>query len=296
MEEWHAKYHGQPGPEWETFLQEFSTLWEEKRLELAAEHTNDGRFGMSKAGGCTRASALKLLDYDSKPFSGSTFHTFFIGHLVELEVVATLRAMGYPVNGQQEPVRIDPFMHSYSDGIMHGVEDLVFKHTDPFILSVKSTGYKMGGKKGKKFERRGFAELPFEGVRRAQPGHWAQLQAEMHGSGIHLGLYLVVAKDVIKAFEDDEYLGDQGNGSLSFYAEVVPYSEGFAVQALLPTWEEQWYAVQDGNPGLARFLSKTQLYADLKIASQDWMPNADRTESFNPCMYCDMSEVCGDAG
>lgn len=290
LEEWHAAHNGQHAdPAWESFLNDFQSLIALKATEMTEEHSNDGKFGMSKAGGCTRAAALKLLGNEPTPFSGSTRVTFFIGHVVECLAIASLRALNYEVGGGQQVVTIDDYMHSASDGI---IADFDGAET---ILSVKSAGYKKSGKQGKQWVRRGFPELPFMGVRRSQPGHYAQAQAEMYGSGISQVLYLVASKDIIKAMEEDPYLGDgdgKGNGSLTFYAELIKYDEMFCHTQLLPVWEKQWADVQAGRPGDAMFLTGDGGYAKLTAASQSWQPNAGKTGTYNPCNYCDLVSAC----
>jgi len=105
-------------------------------------------------------------------------------------------------------------------------------------------------------------------------------------------LYLVVAKDIIKNMEEDPYLGEGGNGSLTFYAEVVPYNEDFVYNQLLPTWQEQWEQVQQGRAGKARYINTAGVYGELKPASTGRQPNAAVTGTFNPCEYCDLVAAC----
>lgn len=294
LEEWHMEHNGQAGdPEWDTFLADFGSLIAIKSAELSEEHDNGGKFGMSKAGGCTRAAGLKLLGNEGTPFSGSTRVTFFIGHIAECIAIASLRSLGYAVGGTQQPVLLDDLMHSYSDGI---IADFEGKET---ILSVKSAGYKKSGQErrgaNRIWVRRGFPELPFAGVKASQPGHWVQMQAEMAGAELDQALYLVVAKDIIKAMEEDPYLGDgngEGNGSLTFYSEVVPYDAEFCESALIPTWQAQAAAVASGRPGDAMFFSKAGKYVKLAASSQSWQPNAEKTGTYNPCNYCDLVAAC----
>lgn len=308
MEEWHADHNGRANdPAWASFLDDFRAQLDVKQLELLQEHSNNGRFGMSKAGGCTRAAQLKALGYEPEPFSGSTRMTFLIGHMVECVVVSTLRACGYEIDGTQEPVTIDPFMHSYSDGLMKGGTGRfareIGEHT---ILSVKSAGYKKSGRTRKRdgsysYVRRGFPELPFEGMRRAQPTHWVQAQAEMHG--YHLAgrpftqcLYTVCSKDIIKAMEDDPYLGDgdgKGNGSLTFYAEMIQYDPGFCERQLMPVWQRAWDEVEAGKAGGGYFIAKeNDGFARLRSGDEDWKFNAGATGTYNPCNYCDLLSAC----
>jgi hypothetical protein len=294
MEEWHKEFNGAAGePAWDAFLDDFQTLLASKARELSEEHDNDGKFGMSKAGGCTRAAGLKLLGAEGSPFSGSTRVTFFIGHLAECIGIASLRALGYEVGGSQQAVTIGEFMHSYSDGI---IADFDGEET---ILSVKSAAYKKSGQErrgaNRIWVRRGFPELPFMGVKASQPGHWVQAQAEMFGANINQALYLVVAKDIIKAMEEDPYLGDgdgEGNGSLTFYSELIKYDDQFCQNTLLPVWEQQWADVQAGRPGAPMFYNKAGEFVRLTASSQSWKPNADKTGTYNPCNYCDFVGAC----
>lgn len=243
---------------------------------------------MSKAGGCTRQAALKLLGYKPEPFSGSSLFTFALGHHCEVMAIASLEAIGFTIDGTQSAVAIDPMMHSYSDGIITG------RGLD-HILSVKSTAYKMSGKKNGKWTRRGFAELVFGGCKENQPGWWAQMQAEMHGSGRKKALLVVVAKDIVKAFEEDEYLGKNGNGSLTFFVEEVDYDETFCRTQLVPAWAQNWNATLRGQAGPAFYLSKSGSYVLLDQANTNHMPNATLTGTFNVCRYCDFINACKEA-
>jgi len=271
-----------------TFHEAIEARLSTKFLELRAEHSNNGRFGMSKAGGCTRAAGLKLLGHEGKPFSGATRLTFFMGHMAEVFAISSLDTLGYNIDGTQALATIDPMMHSYSDGIITmGDREL--------ILSVKSTAYKMSGKRGKTWVRRGFAELPFGGCKVVQPGWWAQMQAEMHGTGRKAALLVVVAKDIVKAFEEDDYLGEKGNGSLAWYCEEIPYDAEWCSRQLIPAWTMEWAATQKGHAGPALYLNNESLrFATLERASTDRMPNAARTGTFSPCSYCDFVKPCAE--
>ena len=296
MEEWHKLHNGNiHSPGWKKFMSAFKAGMDVKSDELLSIHSNSGRFGMSKAGGCTRSAGLKYLGVDGEPLDGSTRVTFFLGHICEVIILSTLELLGYPHSHAQAAVTIDPYMRSYSDGII----DLDGKNT---LVSAKSAGYKKSGKERRggnfQFVRRGFPELPFEGVRKSQPGWWAQLQAEMYGyrlagADMEQGLVVVMSKDIIKAMADDPYLGPQGNGSLTFYAELIPYDHEFATRELAPTWIAQWEAVQSGKPGRAMWLSNAvNEYRPLKTASTGYNNNRDVTGTFNPCDYCDVVEAC----
>jgi len=265
-----------------------------KHIEQSSEHSNGGRFGMSKAGGCTRAATLKLLGHEAEPVSGSTRVTFEIGHQVEVMALAMLRAMGFTIPETQEPVTLDPFMRSASDGLLTDGPDLDIPY--PAILSVKSAAYKMSGQQKGRWVRRGITELPFDGVRKAQPSWWAQLQAEMHGSGRRYGLLLAVSKDIVKAFEKDPYMGEGGNGSLTFYAELIEYDPLFCETQLLPVWTEAWARVNEGRASAPYYLGPQSTYVRLPVAgdtASGWGgPNREATSTFNPCGGCEMSAAC----
>lgn len=163
------------------------------------------------------------------------------------------------------------------------------------ILSVKSMGYKMSGRTREGWKRYGFAALPLDGIAVANPGYYAQVQAEMHGSDIKQALVLVCAKDIIKAMQGDPIM--QEAGSFSFYAEMVPYDPGFAA-SLCDVWEAQWDLVQQGDPGPALFYTKNAEWVVLEMADTAENKNSVNktlTGTYSPCNYCDLRPACADA-
>jgi hypothetical protein len=303
MEEWwldHGATHDDPA--WLAYIDDLSALLATKFQELTSEHVNVGeggekRFGMSGAGSCTRKAVLKYLGFDQKPFSGSTLATFHIGHLLECAAVATLRGIGYTVDGTQAAVRIDPYMHSYSDGIITGAP-AASQVPLPAILSVKTTGYKKSGMVRGKPVRMGFPALPFEGARKQQPSWWAQAQAEMYGGGYGQCLLVVVAKDMVQAMKNDPYMmGPGGNGSLTFYSELIEIDEHFCANELAPIWGQAWDAATDGRGGTPFVFNPTagkfvRLPRPGDTASGWGGPNQEATGTFNPCFGCDLVESC----
>lgn len=294
LEAWWKDHAGRhDDPQWKSFIECYRSLCTVKYEELLTEHNNGGRFGMSKAGGCTRAAQLKALGYESDEFSGSTRATFFIGHTVEVMALATLIAVGYHVIDGQMPVAIDPFMLSAQDGAIL----LDGKRT---LLSVKSSSYKKSGKEwrgknGPQWVRRGFPELPFEGVRKSQPSHWAQLQAECYAGGYDQALILYVAKDMVKAMEGDPYMGPNGNGSLTFYAELVPANDAFVLSALKPAWSEAWENVGAGVVGRGLYIHKTENnYVEINPSNAAETKAATGLAWF-VCDYCDLRSECTSA-
>jgi hypothetical protein len=302
MEKWWKNHADKSGdPEWHQWVDRFGELMHIKMLEWKDEHTNqvDGKrvFGLSKAGGCTRDIALGLLGFKGEDVSGSSRFTFWLGHAVEIAALATLEAAGYPlIETQQECILLDksgrPIAQSKSDGVVKilGI---------PTIVSVKSAAYKMSGQQKGKWIRRGFAEYPFVGFRMANPSGYVQLQCELAASGFKQGLALVAAKDIVKVFEKDEYLGEKGNGSLTFYAEIIK-PEIETSELATDILSEQMNYVDKGSAGPAMYFAKnTSQYVELEkakvIPSNVWGgKNKELTGSFNPCGGCAKVEVCGE--
>jgi hypothetical protein len=278
----------------------FAELLPAKLAELAGEHKNAGpkgekRFGMSGAGSCVRKATLKYIGYEPEPIDADTRMTWDFGHLVEVMAVASLRGLGYELLGAQTPVYLDPFMHSASDEVIIGAPAGAAIQTFPTIVSVKSTAYKMSGKRGSTFTRRGFTELPFEGVRKCQPSWWAQAQAEMEASGTREVIVLAVAKDVVKVFANDPYMKE--SGSLVFYTELIEHDEHFCQTELIPVWGNAWDAATDGHASHAWYLrGDTSRYVKLPKPGDDgagWGGvNQTATGTFNPCGGCDLVEAC----
>jgi hypothetical protein len=290
-EKWFFDHGGKHSdPAWLNFLSDFSYLSKRKVDEHTREHSNAGRFGMSKAGGCTRAQALKLMGEVPEPFSGSTRVTFQIGHMIEVLGLATLRALGLALSASTEDevqweARIDPFMLSYSDGVILPNE----KWPVRTIVSIKSAGMKMSGRTKDGWKRYGFAQYPMDGLRRTNPNYWAQLQAEMLGTETRQALFFLVAKDMIAAMKEDPILAEQ-NGSLSFYAEVVEIDEKFCNEELVPLWSKVWGQVKSKTDPIARVLSRDGGYVTLNPF--DGKGNKERTSLYNVCDYCDLRQPC----
>ena len=292
---WWAAYGGRhDSPEWGAYLADFRSLLATKHDELTSEHHNEGRFGMSKAAGCTRAATLKALGAEPEPFDGDTLVTFHIGHMMECLAIATLRACGYNIDSSQERVRLDPFMSSAFDGV---IEDIGVDLPGPLpaLLSVKSAGYKGSSQSRGKWLRRGFAALPFDGIYKGNFSAWCQSQAEMHASGISRTLVVVVAKDIVKAFQGDPYM--QESGSLTFYCELIEYDQQWCETQLLPVWSEAWDNTLVGKAGPAYFFNPNLgIYARLPKPGDSGVgwggPNQAATSTFNPCGGCDLATAC----
>src|SRR3970040_296703 len=203
MERWWKDHSDNPDDsEWARWIDIFSELLETKKSEWLKEHENldvNGSpvFGMAKSIGCTRANALSLLGHEGEQYSGSSRFTFWLGHVVEVAALATLNAIGYELLGAQEPCYLGTTNASTSDNIIK----LLGKGT---VVSVKSTAYKMSSARkvkggGTEYNRRGFAELPFMGVKLAQPSWYVQLVTEIEAHGIVPGIVLAASKHITTA-------------------------------------------------------------------------------------------------
>jgi hypothetical protein len=162
----------------EEFIRNFSDVIGYKISELMEPHQRD-LYGFSTAGGCVRANYIRLQYPEHQELKYYDYHTFFLGHLIEVTAIASLRTVGYDVHSFQREVSIPPYMRSQIDGILSdGPND--------YVLSVKSTSYKASVfSKGKNL-RKGFAALPLEGIL-GNPSHYVQLQLEMYSLGIPKG-------------------------------------------------------------------------------------------------------------
>lgn len=306
MEDWWKKHADIPDdPEWLEYLSVFKILLDEKFKEWSEEHTNTINgiklYGMSGAGGCVRKATLKLLGHKGERESGSTYFTFWLGHNVEIAALATLHMCGYKLIGTQRKLvleadvdgTLEPIMVSACDGVI----ELFGKET---VVSVKSGAYKMSGQTKGKWVRRGFPEYPFSGVRSVNQSAYAQLQMEMAAGGFQQGLFLIVSKDIVKKFENDDYLGKNGNGSLTFYTEMVK-PEPEISEPIINAFVSGLINTRNGVASPPLYPEKdTYKYVELKRAhynpSDIWGgPNKELTKTFNPCGGCDLIEACKNA-
>ena len=306
MEDW-WKLHADKfdDPEWIEYLSVFKILLDEKFKEWSEEHTNTINgiklFGMSGAGGCVRKATLKLLGHKGKRESGSTFFTYWLGHNVEIAALATLHMCGYPLIGTQKKLILETELNGNVEPLMASASDGIIKlfGTDT-VVSVKSGAYKMSGQNKGKWIRRGFPEYPFSGVREVNPSAYAQLQMELTAGGYSQGLFLIVSKDIVKAFENDDFLGNKGNGSLTFYAEIVK-PEPEVSEPIIKAFSDGMLLTRQGKASPALYPEKsTYKYVELKkahyIPSNIWGGvNKELTKTFNPCGGCDLREACESA-
>jgi hypothetical protein len=271
-----------------------------KLAEMEAPHDNAGLFGMSSAAGCLRANALRRAKAPHEPTGGDDMVTFEIGHALESFALAVLEASGFTLSGSQLRAEIPGVMCSAADGALTaGPVDLPY----PVLVSVKTASYKQGGK-GK---RRGFAALPLDGIAQEHPTWSAQAQLEMIAlpEYKHI-LFLVIAKDMIKAYEGDPLLP-----SLSWYAELVPARPESveqivkAHQIVIATEVDQMQKNGAFGPLTVppiTFWPNGDGFKGIRLpdpgnVKDGWKgPNQDATGRYNSCFSCSYSALCRGKG
>lgn len=142
--------------------------------------------------------------------TGQKQRIFDTGHIYERRLLDWLRAAGADVvevdeatGGQFRVELADGWVRGKLDGKATGVPGApVVEH----VVECKSH-------KLKSFKALKAAEATGEGLRKAKPDHFAQVQLYMHATGIHRGLYLAVCKDSDEVF-----------------AERIHYDPTFAIQ------------------------------------------------------------------
>jgi len=285
----------------------FLTRLQEKQVEWLSPHDNEGAYGMSGAGSCLLKQDLSRDGVKGTPVEGWTHMTWHHGHIVEVEVVSILEALGCVIEGTQAPVRTyradGSLLHSSKvDGIIVSAPaDLQIP--TPIILSVKSTAYKMAAFiKGGNQKRKGFAALPF-GIKGEEPSWYMQAQLEMHGSDpqeegysrIDRVLLVAVAKDVVAAYSQDEILQDAG--SMAFHAEILKYEPHIATQLVNARETFDHLAavpVPDGlGVGFVRLPEPGSPGGQNTKGFSIWGgPNQAATGTFNPCGMCEFKAHC----
>lgn len=268
----------------------------DKHDEQQAEHSNNGRFGMSGAASCLRATAAKWARVPGVEFSGDDRATFEIGHVLEVMALAVLEASGFAVSDAQVACDLPPAYSSHADAVVAaGPVPLPY----PLALSVKTASYKMSGRTRDGFKRHGFCALPLDGVQCGQSSWYLQLQLELAALKLAYGLVLVVAKDLVKTMENDPIM--QQSGSLSFYAEIIPADPRLATEAVAGAGVALDVLRQGRDPHqvppiVYRERGFLALPAPGDAASGWGGENQKATGDWNPCYACAYADWCKKGG
>jgi hypothetical protein len=117
-------------------------------------------------------------------FPGRVLRLFRRGHREEETVVADLRAIGCKIRStgaEQSRVTFGSHVSGSIDGII--TSGVPGAEKSPHVLEIKTAA------------RKAWEQLHHEGVEKAQPKHFVQMQAYMHGTAIERALYVSVCKD-----------------------------------------------------------------------------------------------------
>lgn len=143
---------------------------------------------------CDRKLWYDFRHCTDEDFSGRLYRLFNRGHREEATFVEELRAIGCEVhetdeNGQQfGVVSVDGHFRGHTDGAAVGIPDAPKTW---HLLEFKTSSAKE------------FKKLEKDGVEKAKPVHYAQMQVYMYLTGLTRALYLVVNKD------NDELYGER---------------------------------------------------------------------------------------
>lgn len=138
---------------------------------------------------CSRALWYGLRWAKAAQFSGRMYRLFQTGHLQEPRVLKDLKVIGCKVEG------IDP-----STGRQWAFSEASLGHhfagnCDGVVSGVPGGGSKRHILEIKTASAKAFAQLVKDGVQKAKPEHFAQMQIYMHWAGLERALYLAVNKD-----------------------------------------------------------------------------------------------------
>jgi hypothetical protein len=117
-------------------------------------------------------------------FNGRMLRLFRRGQLEEMQVVRDLRSIGIDVQktgSQQSRVDFGAHVAGSIDGIAES--GVPFGDGNRFVLEIKT------------HNKKSFDALENDGVQRAKPMHYAQMQVYMLGTRIDYALYVAVSKD-----------------------------------------------------------------------------------------------------
>lgn len=182
---------------------------------------------------CSRALWYGLRWAKPAQFSGRLYRLFQSGHLQEPRVLKDLHAIGCkvegvdPKTGRQWSFSEQSLGHHFAgnaDGMVTGVPGAVkTKH----VLEIKTSSEKQ------------FRIMQKDGVQKAKPEHFAQVQIYMHWSGLTRALYIVVNKDNDEIYtERVEYDKDFALGLIAKAKAIIESAEPPAKLSDDPSWFE----------------------------------------------------------
>jgi len=164
--------------------------------EAEREDHRRGHLGASLIGGeCDRALWLSFRWASTPQFDGRMLRLFQTGHMAEARFVADLRRIGVTVH-ETDPETGRQISVSAAGGHFSG-------SLDGAAIGIPEAPKTWHALEFKTHNVKSFAKLKADGVRKAKPQHWAQMQVYMHLSEMTRALYLAVCKDT------DELYGER---------------------------------------------------------------------------------------
>lgn len=115
----------------------------------------------------------------AQEFEGRIRRLFRRGLNEEATIISDLESIGVSVTDTQTKIDFGSHLGGSIDGIVSNLPDSKLKH----VIEFKTHSLKS------------FNDVEAHGVKKSKPMHWAQMQAYMHGLGIHHALYFAVCKD-----------------------------------------------------------------------------------------------------
>jgi hypothetical protein len=164
--------------------------------EAAREDHRRGHLGASLIGGeCDRALWLSFRWASTPQFDGRMLRLFQTGHMAEARFIADLRRIGVTVH-ESDPETGRQISVSAAGGHFSG-------SLDGAAIGIPEAPKTWHALEFKTHNMKSFTKLKADGVRKAKPQHWAQMQVYMHLTGMTRALYLAVCKDT------DELYGER---------------------------------------------------------------------------------------
>lgn len=189
-----------------TTLKEYTTLPTVKAMYETYLNREDWRrdhLGASMIGkSCSRQIWYSFHWATAPTFDGRMYRLFERGHNEEAVFIKNLRDAGIKVLDLDPKTGKQWNFKEYGGhfaGSLDGIADRTLESSKPHLLEFKTSSAKA------------FAKLEKEGVQKAKPEHYAQMQVYMQAMGLERALYLAVNKD------NDE-----------IYGERIKYDEAFA--------------------------------------------------------------------
>lgn len=143
---------------------------------------------------CSRALWYGFRWASPTTFDGRMYRLFQTGHLAEQRFVADLRSIGATV-WEHDPATGRQFSYSDVCGHMRGNLDAVAKH-------IPTGGARSHLVEMKTHSAKSFAALKKDGVKKAKPEHWIQMNTYAGWAGLDRMLYIAVSKDTDELYTE----------------------------------------------------------------------------------------------